>query len=256
MGGMSHSLPHVTPSSVPSDAEQGLGDSAVVTEVSERRAPGRVGPGITVDLTDEELVVRAQGGDAGAFSDLIQRHLPTCLKRAFGMLRNHCDAEDEVQNACAKAFENLKTFRSEGPFSAWLCRIVHNQCLMRLRESRNVSFFYVDATTEANSRLELVNQTPDPEENLGAEQVNTLLHREISHVPPLMRGVLVLREIDDLPMPEVAARLGLSLPAAKSRLMRARQEMRSRLGRHCGASGPRTLTSKPAPLKAEYTYIS
>jgi RNA polymerase sigma-70 factor (ECF subfamily) len=127
---------------------------------------------------------------------------------------------------------------------------------MLKRETKHAAFCYVDVTTHTNARLELVNQTPDPEDTIGAEQVDNLLRRELSRIPPLMRTVLQLRDVEGLPMPEVAARLGLSVPAAKSRLMRARREMRVRLAKHCGPKGPGALTNKIAPHKAEYTYVS
>ncbi|MBV8553243.1 MAG: sigma-70 family RNA polymerase sigma factor [Acidobacteriaceae bacterium] len=208
------------------------------------------------DASDEHLLRMAQHGQADAFTQLVQRHFPVCLKRAFTMLRNRSDAEDEVQNAFAKAFQSLETFRFEGTFSAWLYRIVQNQCLMRLREQRQVGFVSIDQITEANARLELIDQVSSPEEELGAEQVDTLLQREISRVPPLMRNVILLRDVQGLPMPEVATRLGISIPAAKSRLMRARKEMRARLLKHCGRRGQRTLTFRVNHHPAEYTYLS
>jgi RNA polymerase sigma-70 factor (ECF subfamily) len=206
--------------------------------------------------TDEQLVLLAKGGDASAFSELINRHSAICLKRALLMLRNRSDAEDEVQNAFAKAFQSLDGFRSEGPFSAWLCRIVQNQCLMLMREQRQAGFVPVDAMTQSNARLELVDQLPDQEDELGTRQVDSLLRREISRIPPLMRNVILLRDVEGLPMPEIAAKLGLSVPAAKSRLMRARREMRARLAKHFGHRGPRTLMNKAIHHKAEYTYVS
>jgi RNA polymerase sigma-70 factor, ECF subfamily len=204
--------------------------------------------------SDEDLAFLAQGGDTHAFTELVQRHSATCLKRARFILRNPNDAEDEVQNAFAKAFQNLDRFRFEGPFAAWLCRIVQNQCLMLMRERRQAAFVYVDARTEGNSRLELIDQEPDQENELGGRQVDKILRREISRVPPLMRNVMLLRDIEGLPMPEVAARLGLSVPAAKSRLMRARREMRVRLTKHCGQTGSCVLITKAIYPKAEYTY--
>ena len=210
----------------------------------------------TPHLSDEELVILAQQGDACAFGELIQRHFATCYKRAFLMLRNRSDAEDEVQNTFSKAFESLNRFRSEGPFCAWLCRILQNQCRMLMRSRRQNGFVYVDATTETNARLELVDQLPDQEDKLGAKQVDSLLKQQISRVPPLMRHVIVLRDVEGLPMPEVAARLGLSVPAAKSRLMRARKEMRARLIKHCGSGGPRVLAAKAPHGRAEYTHVS
>jgi RNA polymerase sigma-70 factor, ECF subfamily len=206
--------------------------------------------------SDEELVRLAQNEDAPAFGELVQRHFTVCLSRAFLILRNRCDAEDEVQNAFSKAFESLNQFSFRGTFSAWLCRIVQNQCLMLIRDRRQSAVLSVDAQTKSNARLELVNQKPDQEEDLGARQVDTLLQNEISHIPPLMRNVIVLRDVEGRPMPEVAMLLGLTVPAAKSRLMRARKELRSRLKKHCGRSGPRTLTHKAGHAKAEYTYVS
>jgi len=205
--------------------------------------------------TDEELVRLAQAGDTAAFGELVERHLPLCLSRAFLLLRNRTDAEDEVQNAFSKAFECLEQFRFEGPFAAWLCRTVQNQCLMLIRSRRQVGFLSVDGTSVSHARLELVDRFADQEEMLGIQQVDHLLRREISRIPPLMRNVIVLRDVEGLPMAEVAARLGVSVPAAKSRLMRARTEMRSRLSKYCGARGPRTLSEKPARRSAEYTYV-
>ncbi|MFL6352517.1 MAG: RNA polymerase sigma factor [Bryobacteraceae bacterium] len=208
------------------------------------------------DISDEELVLLAQRGETPAFEQLIQRHFATCLKRAALILRNRSDAEDEVQNAFSKALQSLNNFRFDGPFAAWLCRIVQNQCLMLIREHRRAACVHVDAITTSNARLELVDQAVDQEGQLGARQVETLLRKEISRVPPLMRNVIMLRDVQGLPMLEVAARLGLSVPAAKSRLMRARKEMRARLAKYCGHSGPRTLIYKAAHNKAEYTRLS
>jgi RNA polymerase sigma-70 factor (ECF subfamily) len=210
----------------------------------------------TTDPTDEQLVLLAKRGDSGAFTQLVQRHFAVCLKRALLMLRNRSDAEDEVQNAFAKAFQSLDGFRLEGSFSAWLSRIVRNQCLMLMREQRRAGLIRVDATTESNARLELIDQVPDQEHDLGSREVDRLLRTELSRVPLLMRDVMLLRDVEGLPMPEVAARLGLSLPAAKSRLIRARKEMRARLTKHCGHSGARTLMFKAIHHKAEYTYVS
>ena len=204
---------------------------------------------------DEQLVLLAQRDDTAAFGELVRRHFPACLSRAFLILRNRCDAEDEVQNAFSKALESLNQFSFRGTFAAWLCRIVQNQCLMLIRDRRQVAVVSVDAETKSNARLELVNQRPDPEQDLGATQVDDLLHQEISHLPPLMRNVIVLRDIEGRPMPEVAKALGLSVSAAKSRLMRARKEARARLKKHCGRSGLRILAHKTIHTKAEYTYM-
>jgi RNA polymerase sigma-70 factor (ECF subfamily) len=113
---------------------------------------------------------------------------------------------------------------------------------MRIREARNSHFVYLDESNESNVRMELVGQSADPEDELGVEEVVALLRREVSRIPPLLRNVMLLRDLDQIPMPDVAVRLGLSVPAAKSRLMRARMELRSRIAKHCGRRGAGTLT--------------
>ena len=172
------------------------------------------------------------------------------------MLRNHSDAEDEVQNAFSKALESIGQFRSQGPFGAWLCRIVQNQCLMLIRERRRAAFVSVDASTESNARLELVDQLADQEQQLAARQVDGLAHSEILRIPRILRDVMLLHDVEGLPMPAVAARLGISVSATKSRLMRGRTELRSRLAGCRGRRDSRALVLKGTHHRAEYTYLN
>jgi RNA polymerase sigma-70 factor, ECF subfamily len=202
--------------------------------------------------TDEELVHMARRGDTEAFGELIKRHYGACLKRATFMVRNRSDAEDEVQNACWKAFQRLDQYRGEGTFSAWLGKIVENQCLMRVREERRSYFLYLDEASDSNVRLELVCPIAHPEDEYGEQQVVNLVRREISLIPPLLRNVMLLRDVQQLPMQEVASQLGLSVPAAKSRLMRARGELRRRVEKHCGFKGCGTLTQRSRYQQAAY----
>jgi len=205
---------------------------------------------------EETLIEAAKNGDADAFGELVERHRKSCLKRATTMVRNRSDAEDEVQAAFWKAFQRLDQFRAEGSFAAWLGRIVENQCLMRIRESRNARFEYLDESSDANLRIELVGQSANPEDQVGKEEVVQLLRREVSRIPPLLRHVMLLRDLDQMPMPDVAGRLGLSIPAAKSRLMRARTELRSRIMKHCGRKGAGTLIEMARYTQTAYTRAS
>ena len=174
----------------------------------------------------------------------MSRHYHMCLKRAILMLRNRGDAEDEVQNAFWKAFQHLVQYRGDGTFPAWLGRIVENQCLMRMREESRTHFVHLDEPTKTNVKFELIGGFAGPEDELGEEQVVALVRREIARIPPLLRNVMLLRDVLQLPMPEVAFRLGLTVPAAKSRLRRARTELRARVARHCGPRGCASLTQR------------
>jgi RNA polymerase sigma-70 factor, ECF subfamily len=196
-------------------------------------------------LSDEDLVCRAQDGDNIAFAELFERHQGTCKKVAFSILHDRSDAEDEVQNACWKAYEHLSQFQRDAKFSTWLSRIVVNQCLMRLRKDRRAKFLYLDegVTGDEIATLEIAGQTRSPEDDLGLTEVGRVLREEIRRIPPLLREVFLLREVQELPMPRVAEKLGISVAAAKSRLLRARLELRGRLLRHTGRMGLATLTA-------------
>jgi RNA polymerase sigma-70 factor (ECF subfamily) len=192
-------------------------------------------------LSEQELLDRARQGDARSFGELIQLYYKPCVRRAVYILRNADDAEDEVQNACWKAFKRLQQFQGTGTFEAWLCRIVENQCLMRLRENRKASFVHLDGPRESNVRIELVVQMGNPEDDLGQREVGSLVRKEISRIPAIMREVMILADLEGWPLADVATALGLSLPATKSRLSRARAELRVRMSKHCGRRSHGTL---------------
>ncbi|MDQ2775516.1 MAG: sigma-70 family RNA polymerase sigma factor [Acidobacteriota bacterium] len=195
-------------------------------------------------LTDGELVELCQTGDQEAFAELMVRHEITAMKVAFSILRDKQDAEDETQNAFWKAYEHINQFNREAKFSTWLTRIVVNQCLMRLRQLRRAKFLYLEdavAPGDENMTLELRDFRRSAEQDLGRDEVAKVLHEEIRRTPPLLRHVFLLRDVEHRPMPEVAERLGISVAAAKSRLLRARLELRQRMSRHHGAVGPASL---------------
>ncbi len=195
------------------------------------------------EMPDEELVILAQRGDNSAFADLIERHHNSCSKLAMSILRDKADAEDEVQNACWKAFEHIEQFQRDAKFSTWLTRIVVNQCLMRLRQERRAKFVYMDdpLPNDETLTLQLPDRSETPEEGLGKREVVAVLKKEINRIPPLLRNAFVLRDVDRLPIEEVAKQLGISVAAAKSRLLRARQELRERMSKHYGDRGAATL---------------
>ena len=186
-------------------------------------------------LTDTELVAHTRRGCRGAFDILINRHYRTCVNIANFILRDRGDAQDEVQKACCKAFEHLDQYHGEAEFLTWLLRIVSNQCLMLIRFRRRARFVYLDADAgrEKSVPIELASTLANPEQQLEDHEIREVLQREIKHIPPLFRNVLLLRDVQELPMPDVAARLNITVPAAKSRLLRARTELRNRVMRHC-----------------------
>jgi RNA polymerase sigma-70 factor, ECF subfamily len=194
------------------------------------------------ETADDQLVSLCQQGDQLAFDELMRRHQMSAMKVAVSIVRDRQDAEDEVQNAFWKAYEHINQFQRDAKFSTWLTRIVVNQCLMRLRRARRARFAYIDDPQGDDiAAADLRDAAPSPENLLGVRQVAAVLELEIKRTPPLLRHVFLLRDIENKPMPEVAATLGISVAAAKSRLLRARAELRSRMQRHSGDIGPASL---------------
>ncbi len=192
---------------------------------------------------DDELVLLAKSGNDAAFTELIERHRSISFKLAYSILRDRSDAEDEVQNATWKAYSHLDQFNYEAKFSTWLTRIVVNQCLMRLRKDKRAKFFYIDDVQIGDEvgTLDLQDKADTPEMDLGRREVSEILHREVNRMPPLLKKVFWMRDIEERSMPDVAESLGISVAAAKSRLLRARHELKARLEKHQGRLGAATL---------------
>ena len=201
-----------------------------------------------VKLLDAQLVGLAKQGDRDAFGELIERHRRRCANLATAILRHRGEAEEETQNACWKAFKHIDQFHGEAEFSTWLLRIVENQCLMLIRQRRLAQFVHLDDVEpeRGNAPVQLPAPDADPEGELGKREVLKVLQSEIRGIPPLLRTVLVLRDVEELPVTDLAAKLGITVAAVKSRLLRARAELRRRMLRHCTRTGPWTLMTSVA----------
>jgi RNA polymerase sigma-70 factor (ECF subfamily) len=180
---------------------------------------------------DAELVARAREGCQEAFGELITRNYQTWINIATFMLRDHAEALDEVQKACWKGFVHLDQYQGEAEFSTWMLRIVENQCRMLLRIRKRAQLLHIDAESDndANRANELLAPGPGPEQEVISGELRDVLQREIHRMPGLLRNVLLLRDVQELPITNVAERLNITVPAAKSRLLRARLELKARV---------------------------
>jgi RNA polymerase sigma-70 factor (ECF subfamily) len=180
---------------------------------------------------DDQLLTLIEGGDSEAFGELARRYRPLAFYTAHGILKNEEDAEEQVQQALLKAFQHVGQFRRDAKFSTWLLRMVVNQCLMHLRRLRRAKLVSLECLSCEKEivTFDPTDQRLSPEmESQGAE-IARVLRREIFRIPPLLRNVFLLRDVDERPIPEIARSLGISVSAAKSRLVRARAELRERL---------------------------
>lgn len=183
------------------------------------------------EQVDDQLLAMFEEGDPDAFGELARRYQSIAFYTAHCILKNEEDAEEQVQQALLKAFQHISQFRRDAKFSTWLLRIVVNQCLMHLRRIRRakvVSLECLSCEKEAVT-FDPTDHRLSPEmESQGAE-IARVLQREIFRIPPLLRKVFLLRDVDERPIPEIARSLGISISATKSRLVRARAELRDRL---------------------------
>jgi RNA polymerase sigma-70 factor (ECF subfamily) len=202
-------------------------------------------------VTDAQLVELSRAGNQESFGALIQRHWRKCVDLGCFFLRNRVDAEDCVQNASLKAYEHLDQYQGDAEFSTWLGRIVANECLMLMRVRRRTRFVYLDEEPSQPKSLpiQLPGTGPDPEGELGYLQLTDVLRFEVKRIPPLLRNVMLLRDIKGLPVRDVANQLGITVSATKSRLVRARAELRLRMVRHYHAGNASSALSRnAAPL--------
>jgi RNA polymerase sigma-70 factor (ECF subfamily) len=187
-------------------------------------------------VSDElSLVQAAKNGDLEAFSELVRRYDRNVFRIAQHITHNEEDAQDVVQDAFLKAYQNLDQFQGNSKFYTWLVRIAVNEALMRLRKRRNDRTVSLDEdveTEEGTMPREVADWSPNPEQIYGQSELGEILRKTIQGLPPGFRTVFVLRDIEGLSTEETAEMLGLSVPAVKSRLLRARLQLRERLTKY------------------------
>lgn len=188
----------------------------------------------SVECNDETLVAAAKNGSSTAFEQLIERYEEKVLRVARTVARSREDAEEITQDAFAQAFKNLSQFRGDSRFYTWLFRIAINAGLMRLRRHR-VNAISIDdqvGSEEAISPRELKDCGPTPECRYLQQEMREILATSIGQLPSGYRSVFELRAMQGFSTEETAHALDLSRTAVKSRLRRARLQLRQSLSQH------------------------
>jgi len=194
-----------------------------------------------IEIDDEAPVVAlARQGDAKAFSELLRRYENKIFRLAIHITQNREDAEDVLQETFLKAYEHLDQFQGQSKFYTWIVRIAVNQALMKLRKrksDRSVSLDETIDTGEDTVVREIAAWDENPEQQYSREEINEILGSAIEALAPIYRAVFVLRDVDGLSTEETAEALDLSVPAVKSRLLRARLQLRDKLTRYFKRKG-------------------
>jgi len=179
---------------------------------------------------DADCVARVQAGDLNSFEELMTRHSRRVYRALIGILGNRDDAQDAMQDTFLKAFEHLARFEGRSKFSTWLLSIAHNTGIQRLRERRPTESIDETGIDEETFRPRQVQAWADDPEGLYSQaEVRSLIESGIMKLPAKCRMVLMLRDIEQLPVEDTAAALGLSVAATKARLLRGRLMLREAL---------------------------
>ncbi len=192
------------------------------------------------EISDDDLITAAQHGDQKAFVELCGRHSGITRAKIFGIVRNHEDAEDALQDTLLRAYTHLDSFRRSCTFATWLTAIGVNSALMILRRRR-----FRRETSATTSSLEsgpaelpeFVDRSPGPEALYLKQQTIHLVRREVEKLHPILRSAVHHYYGAECSLEEAAKAQEISLGAAKSRLARGRAKLRSSLAGY-GISKP------------------
>ena len=186
------------------------------------------------DETETELLLAAQAGDKQAFLELCNCHIPALERRILNIVKNPEDAEDVLQESLMRAYMHCAKFRGSCKFSSWLMRIAINSALMVLRkrkvrnETPNEAISFEDGSLET---WEFLDKRPNPEEQYRIHESAFMLQRAVEKLRPTYQRVVNECYGNERSLEEAAELLGISVPAAKSRLNRGRALLRHSLKR-------------------------
>ena len=181
---------------------------------------------------DEDLLLldRILTGDAKAFEELVHRHEQRVYRVAMGIIGNHEDAEEAMQQTFLRVYQHLGGFQRSAKFTTWLTRIAINEALqIQRRRKQTVSLDGLQVSDERVMPRELHDWHDDPSKVYDKQQIREFVERAIQSLPTIYREAFVLRDVQGLTSEEAAAALGIGVSALKTRLLRARLMMREAL---------------------------
>jgi RNA polymerase sigma-70 factor, ECF subfamily len=193
-------------------------------------------------VNDEVLVERARARDEGAFEELIGRYEDKLYRLAMRFVRNETDAQEILQEAFLSAWRNLSAFEGRSQFGSWMYRVTVNAALMLLRSRNRHPEVGVDdvepkvlneaVAEDGRMMRSSYDWSRRPDEQLQSEEIRKYIQSAVDALPDGLRTVFLLRDVEELSTEDTAELLGLSVPAVKTRLHRARLELREAIGRY------------------------
>ena len=191
------------------------------------------------DWSDEEVVRRVLDGETALYELLMRRHNQRLYRIARAILRDDAEAEDVMQDAYVRAYQNLASFEGRAKFVTWLTRIAGHEALTRSR--RRLRFQALDPSDESNGEImqSPPSSTRSPEQQAYDRELAAVLEKAVSSLSEDHRLVFMLRDVEGMTTEETAHCLNLTEENVKVRLHRARAGLRKRLYRVVGATAAR-----------------
>ncbi len=193
---------------------------------------------------ETSLVAKAKAGDAAAFAELVNHYDRRVFRMAKQITQNDEDAEDVLQETFLKAYSHLDDFQGNSKFYTWLVRIAVNEALMKLRKRRSDKTVPLDDPIDTGEDVvarEIAVWDENPEDSYSREELGKILDEAVQSLKPAYRTVFILRDIEEMSIEETAEALNLSISAVKSRLLRARLQLREKLTRQFKRKGDDAL---------------
>jgi RNA polymerase sigma-70 factor, ECF subfamily len=190
---------------------------------------------VTSSGEDALLIKAFQRGDKRAFDQLVIRHKDRIFNLCYRFIGDYEEANDSAQEAFVKAYGSLKTFRLESAFSTWLYRIAVNTCKNKLGSSsyrakrKTVSLDNPGNNEVGALPMEIQNGTPSPLARMEEKERRRVVQTALDALPAEFKMVVALRDIEGLSYEEIAQVTGLNLGTVKSRIARARTDLRNKL---------------------------
>src|SRR5580698_9817384 len=189
---------------------------------------------ITPDICDMNLVAAAKDGDHQAYTELCRRHSKQIFRTVLRITRDVADAEDTLQESLLKAYVHIGGFEGRSAFSSWLTRIAINSALVLSRKKRSQPVYSFESGSDVDDLKlpEPMETSYNPEESCIQNALQDQLDHAIRYLSPTLRAVMQIRYRENASISEIAKMLGISESAVKSRLIKARLQIRRRLGKN------------------------
>ncbi|MEW6721400.1 MAG: sigma-70 family RNA polymerase sigma factor [Thermodesulfobacteriota bacterium] len=186
---------------------------------------------------DEELLDRLRRGAPGAVEELLRMYQGKIFNLAMSILKNESDAEEATQDVFMTVIRKVNTFKGNSAFYSWMYRICVNTCLMRLRGKRRndtvaIEDFMPVFTEEGVHASPMDDWSKEVERKALNEELGNMIRKFTEELSEKYRVVFVLSDVEGLSNEETAKILGMTVPAVKSRLHRARLFLRGQLERY------------------------